>query len=37
MMKAQESERMSINSWVDLLSGTSAFTLATVRDERENP
>jgi Golgi phosphoprotein 3 len=34
MMKAQESERMSINSWVDLLSGTSAFTLATAR---ENP
>jgi golgi phosphoprotein 3 len=29
MIKAQESERMSINSWVDLLSGTSAFTLAT--------
>jgi Golgi phosphoprotein 3 len=26
MMKAQESERMSINSWIDLLSGASAFT-----------
>ena len=24
MMKAQESERMSINSWIDLLSGTSS-------------
>jgi golgi phosphoprotein 3 len=32
MMKAQESERMSINSWVDLLSGTSVFTLATARE-----
>jgi Golgi phosphoprotein 3 len=34
MIKAQESERMSINSWIDLLSGTSDFTLATAR---ENP
>lgn len=25
MMKAQESERMSINSWIDLLSGTSSL------------
>jgi hypothetical protein len=31
MMKAQESERMSINSWVDLLSGTSTLALAAAK------
>ena len=31
MMKAQESERMSINSWVDLLSGMSTLALVTAK------
>jgi len=30
MMKAQESERMSVNSWIDLLSGAHALSLLSL-------
>ena len=41
MMKAQESERMSINSWIDLLSGTSShlshIASPTYRESSDTP
>jgi len=37
MMKAQESERMTINSWIDLLSGTSSSHFISTFPNLERP